>query len=126
MQCHDITGAMRQLRARSQPRPGEGHQPGTQAACRAGTRELLDVDAQVASDDLGKMPKRRVELTRFERHGRGDVQVSAVGPRDTRCVVGSWGPMINPAVRVNCFSASGAPADSAFTLQWVVASALRG
>jgi hypothetical protein len=54
---------------------------------------------------------------------RGDIQVSAVGPRATRCVVESWGPMINPGVRVSCFSDSGAPTDSAFTLQWVVASA---
>jgi hypothetical protein len=50
----------------------------------------------------------------------GDVQVSTVGSNDLHCYVVSWATGITPDALVNCVSNSGAPADSPFTIQWLV------
>jgi hypothetical protein len=51
----------------------------------------------------------------------GDVQVSAVGHADDHCYVVYWAQQQQPYARVACVNNLGAPADSAFTIQWVVA-----
>jgi hypothetical protein len=51
----------------------------------------------------------------------GNVQVSAVGHTDDQCYVVSWTQQQVPFARVACVNNLGAPADSAFTIQWVVA-----
>jgi len=48
----------------------------------------------------------------------GDVQLSAVGSSDHHCYVLRW--TTNPSAYVNCQDNSGSPADTAFTIQWVV------
>lgn len=51
----------------------------------------------------------------------GDVQASAVGSSDRHCFVGHWVQGTNPRVYIDCVTNLGAPADSPFTIQWVVA-----
>jgi hypothetical protein len=51
----------------------------------------------------------------------GHVQVSAVGHTDDLCYVVSWTQQQLPTAHVACVNNLGAPADSAFTIQWVVA-----
>ena len=51
----------------------------------------------------------------------GNIQVSAVGHTDDHCYVVSWTQQQAPFAHVACVNNLGAPADSAFTIQWVVA-----
>jgi hypothetical protein len=53
---------------------------------------------------------------------QGNVQVTAMGGRDALCVADGWGPQVNPVVDVTCTTEHGKPVDSAFTLQYVLAS----
>jgi hypothetical protein len=50
----------------------------------------------------------------------GDVQLSAVGTSDHRCYVDEWDEQLTPMIYVDCVTRTGARADSAFTIQWVV------
>jgi hypothetical protein len=50
----------------------------------------------------------------------GDVQVSTVGTSDHHCSVFQWVQGTNPYAYVDCVDNSGAPAESRFTIQWVV------
>jgi hypothetical protein len=51
----------------------------------------------------------------------GNVEVSAVGTSDARCYVHDWAQGTNPDIDVDCVNRLGVRADSAFTIQWVVA-----
>jgi hypothetical protein len=57
---------------------------------------------------------------------QGNVQVTAMGDKDALCVVRGWGPQASPVVDVTCETEHGKPADSAFTLRYVVASTPAG
>jgi hypothetical protein len=52
----------------------------------------------------------------------GNVQVTAVGDKDALCAVDGWGPQLDPVVDVTCSTEHGKLTDSAFTLQYVVAT----
>lgn len=58
-------------------------------------------------------------------HGKlangGNVAVSAVGTSDDHCYVDHWIQGVTPDIYVDCVNSHGAAADSAFTIQWVVA-----
>ena len=64
--------------------------------------------------------------------GHGHVQVTAYGDGSERCTVAQWVPMsvgfgvVHEDVSVRCFSVSGAPADSMFTLTYVDRVSLDG
>jgi hypothetical protein len=50
----------------------------------------------------------------------GDVQVTTVGSNYDNCIVGGWSQSVIPQAHIDCFTHLGAPADSAFALQWMV------
>ena len=50
----------------------------------------------------------------------GDVQVNSVGASDGRCTVTNWTQQITPAIDIECVNKHGAPADTPFTVEWVV------
>jgi hypothetical protein len=50
----------------------------------------------------------------------GDVQVSAVGSAGIYCDSDGWDQQFTPELYVNCYQSDGGPANSSFTLQWVV------
>lgn len=52
----------------------------------------------------------------------GHVQLSTIGHTDDHCYVVYWAQQqVDPYARVDCVTSQGAPADSPFTIQWIVA-----
>lgn len=101
-------------------RPGTGlYQPADQYNSHRGARVAVSLQAG-RGDYLILLPGSEGPAG-HPNGGGGDVQVSAVGSNDDHCVIDRWTQQFTPAVEVHCYSNAGAPANTAFTIQWIVA-----
>jgi len=93
----------------------KNYRPGTQYDSKRGASVTVDHEGR------GKylvIPARSGGPTKTNG---GNVEVSAVGTSDVRCYVHDWAQGTNPDIYVDCVNRLGVRANSAFTIQWIVA-----